>query len=95
MQKSASSFSCNQDGGGLREPAHQQSHGEQFLPPEIARGSSTSFNGKLNNSKTVGMAYQQGPAPDWILPSPTFLEPKTYRASAFDIMLARPRLKDL
>lgn len=94
-QKSASSFSSNQDGGDSGEPVHQQSHGEQFLPPETAIGSSTSSEGKLNDRKSVSMAYQQGPAPDWILPPPTFLEPKTYRASAADIMLARPRLKDL
>lgn len=89
-QKSASSFSSNQEGGDSREPAHQQSHGEQFLPPGTAVGSLTSSEGKLNDSKSVSMAYQQGPASDWILPPPTFLEPKTYRASAAD-----SRLKDL
>ena len=94
-QKSASSFSSNQDGGDSREPAHQQSHGEQFLPPGTAIGSSTSSEGKLNDSKSVSMACQQGPAPDWILHPPPFLEPRTYRASAADITLARPRLKDL
>lgn len=94
-QKSASSFGSNQEGGASREPAHQQSHGEQFFPPGTAIGTSASPEGKLNDSKSVNMAYQQGPTSDWILPPPTFLEPKTYRASAADIVLARPRLKDL
>lgn len=94
-QKSASSFSSNQDDGDSRELAHQQSHGEQFLPPGIAIGSSAASEGKLDDSKSVSMAYQQGPASDRILPPPTFLEPKTYKASAADIMLATPRLKDL
>lgn len=94
-QKSASSFSSNQERGDSTEPAHQQSHGEQCLLPGTAIGSSTSSESKLNDSKPVSMAYQQGLAPDWILPPPTFLEPKTYRASAADIMLARPTLKDL
>lgn len=94
-QKSASSFNSNQDSGDSREPAYHQSHGEQSLPPATAIGSSASSEGKLNVSKSVIMAYQQGPASDWILPPPTFLEPKTYRASAADTMLARPRLKDL
>lgn len=94
-QKSASSFRSNQDGGVSREPAHHQSHGEQVLRPVIAIGSLASSEGKLNVSKSVSMAYQQGPAPDWIFHPLTFLEPKTYRASAADTMLARPRLKDL
>lgn len=94
-KKSASSFSSNQDGGDSREPAHHQSQGEQFLPPATAIGSSASSEDKLNVSKSVSMAYQQDPAPDWILHFPTFLEPKTYRASATETMLARPRLKDL
>lgn len=94
-QKSASSFRSNQDSGDSREPAYHQSHGEQSLPAATAIGSSASSEGKLNVSKSVIMAYQQGPASDWSLPPPTFLEPKTYRASAADTMLARPRLKDL
>ena len=94
-QKSANSFSSNRDGGDSREAAHQQSHGEQFLQAGTAIDSSTSSDGKFNDSKSVDMAYQQGRAPDWILPPPMKLEPKTYRIGASDIMLARPRLKHL
>lgn len=94
-QKSANSFSSKRDGGDSREAAHQQSHGEQFLQPGTAIDSSTSSDGKFNDSESVDMAYQQGRAPDWIFPPPTNLEPKTYRAGASDIMLARPRLKHL
>lgn len=95
MQKSANSLSSNRDGGDSREHAHQQSHDEQFLPPRTAIGLSASSDGNLNDSKSVGMTYQQGPAPDRIFPPPSFLEPKTNRSSASDVMLARPRLKDL
>lgn len=93
-QKSANTFSSNRDGGDSREAAHQQTHGEQLLQPGTAIDSSIPSDGKLNDSESVDMAYQQGPAPNWILPPPT-LEPKTYIASASDIMLARPKLKDL
>lgn len=94
-QKSVNSFGSNQEGGDSRDPAHQQSHGEQNLPPATAVESSTSSDGKRNDSESVETVYQQDPAPDWGLPPPTFLEPKTYRASASDTIFQRPRLKDL
>lgn len=94
-QKSANSFGSSREGGDSRDPAHQQSYGEQILPPATAVDSSTSSDGKRNDSKLVETASQQDPGPGWILPPPTFLEPKTYRASASDAMLPSPRLKDL
>lgn len=93
--KSVNSFRKNRECGDLRDPAHRQSHGEQILPPATVVDSSTSSDGKRNDSKSVETAYQQDPATDWILPPPTFLEPTIYRASASDAMLPRPKPKDL
>lgn len=94
-QKSVNSFGSSRKGGDSRDPAHQQSHGEQNLPPATAVDSSTSSDGKRNDSESVETVYQQDPAPDWGFAPPTFLEPKTYRASASDTIFQRPRLKDL
>lgn len=94
-QKSINSFVSNREGGDSRDPAHQQSHGEQIFPPATAVDSSTSSDSKRNNSESVETVYQQDPAPDWIFPPPMFLEPKPYRASASNINFQRPKLKDV
>lgn len=94
-QKSVNSFGNNREGGDSRDVAHQQSHSEQILPLATVADSSTSSDSKWSDSKPLETVYQQGLDPDWNLPPPTFLEPKTYRASTSDAMFPRPKLEDL